>query len=82
MALAADLAALGQKFAATAPAQVVSAVNDTRAHMQSTFDSSKTIRVGDTFPAFTLTSATGEPVSTADLFAKGPTLVSFYRGSW
>jgi peroxiredoxin len=41
-----------------------------------------TIHVGDTLPSFDLTDAVGKPVSSADLLAKGPILITFYRGSW
>ena len=37
---------------------------------------------GDTIPVFTLPNATGQPVSSAALLAKGPLVVSFYRGGW
>jgi peroxiredoxin len=40
------------------------------------------IHVGDTLPSFDLTDAVGKPVSSADLLAKGPILITFYRGSW
>ena len=40
------------------------------------------LKVGDTIPAFTLPDATGHPVSSAALLAKGPLVVSFYRGGW
>lgn len=38
--------------------------------------------VGDTAPIFTLPNAIGENVSSADLLAKGPIIVVFYRGAW
>ncbi|WP_320416312.1 hypothetical protein [Candidatus Entotheonella palauensis] len=40
------------------------------------------LKVGDTLPDFTLPNATGHPVDSADLLAKGPLVVSFYRGGW
>ncbi|KAJ4358652.1 uncharacterized protein N0V89_003236 [Didymosphaeria variabile] len=42
----------------------------------------KVIKVGETFPSFTLPNATGTPVSSASLLANGPLLVTFYRGNW
>lgn len=38
--------------------------------------------VGDTAPAFALPNAVGAQVSSADLLAKGPIVVVFYRGAW
>ena len=33
-------------------------------------------------PAFTLPNASGQPVSLASLRARGPVVLSFYRGRW
>jgi hypothetical protein len=40
------------------------------------------LKVGERMPAFTLPNATGQSVSSAALLAKGPLVVSFYRGGW
>jgi hypothetical protein len=42
----------------------------------------RSLNVGDVMPAFTLPNATGQTVSSADLLAQGPLVVSFYRGGW
>jgi peroxiredoxin len=39
-------------------------------------------KAGDTAPEFTLRDPDGKPVSSRDLLAKGPLVVSFYRGVW
>jgi peroxiredoxin len=39
-------------------------------------------KAGDTAPEFTLLDPDGKPVSSRDLLAKGPLIVSFYRGVW
>lgn len=39
-------------------------------------------KVGEVAPDFTLPNAAGEPVSLAGLRARGPAVVSFYRGRW
>jgi hypothetical protein len=39
-------------------------------------------RVGQPAPDFTLPSASGAPVSLAELRARGPVVLSFYRGRW
>ncbi len=38
--------------------------------------------VGDIAPEFTLNDAVGNPVVLADLLAKGPVVLTFYRGEW
>jgi len=39
-------------------------------------------KAGDVAPEFTLNDPEGNPVSSRDLLAKGPLVVSFYRGVW
>ncbi len=39
-------------------------------------------KAGDTAPEFTLLDPDGKPVASRDLLAKGPLVVSFYRGVW
>ena len=42
----------------------------------------KSLRKGDTAPSFTLPDGDGTMVSSVELLAKGPLVVSFYRGGW
>src|ERR1700742_3930256 len=39
-------------------------------------------KAGDAAPAFTLNDPDGKPVSSRELLARGPLIVSFYRGVW
>lgn len=39
-------------------------------------------KVGDRAPGFTLPNIAGQSVSSTDLLARGPLIVSFYRGKW
>ncbi len=39
-------------------------------------------KVGDRAPDFTLPNARGQQIGLAGLLAKGPAVVSFYRGRW
>jgi hypothetical protein len=39
-------------------------------------------RVGQTAPDFTLPNADGRPVGLKELLARGPVVLSFYRGRW
>ena len=39
-------------------------------------------RVGDRAPEFTLPNAEERPVSSRELLARGPLVVTFYRGGW
>ncbi len=40
------------------------------------------LKAGDKAPSFKLPSAKGEQISLGDLLAKGPLVLSFYRGGW
>src|ERR1700760_4859731 len=39
-------------------------------------------KAGDTAPDFTLLDSDGRPVSSRELLARGPLVISFYRGVW
>jgi hypothetical protein len=62
---------------------------ETRAIMQRSIDDLRTggimtrvARVGQPAPDFTLPTAAGGSVSLAELRARGPVVLSFYRGRW
>lgn len=42
----------------------------------------RALKAGDKAPVFTLADPDGHPVSSAELLAKGPLVISFYRGVW
>ena len=39
-------------------------------------------KVGDPLPAFALVDTKGETVRSADLLARGPLVITHYRGDW
>jgi hypothetical protein len=43
---------------------------------------SRVARVGQTAPDFTLPNAAGRSVGLTELLARGPLVLSFYRGRW
>lgn len=42
----------------------------------------RVIKIGDPLPAFALQNAYGREVRSADLLAKGPLVLTVFRGSW
>lgn len=40
------------------------------------------ITIGDALPPFTLANAFGQEVRSADLLARGPLVLTVFRGSW
>ena len=70
------------RFEKNAPESVKIAIKDSITNIKASFDQNKTIQVGDTVPSFKLPDAVGQMVSSIDLLAKGPMLLTFYRGEW
>ncbi|KAH8671810.1 thioredoxin-like protein [Tricladium varicosporioides] len=82
MALAPELTAVFDKFHQIAPESVTGPIDKSITDFKATFDPSKAIQVGDTLPAFSLSNALGEAVTSNSLLSKGPLLITFYRGEW
>ena len=82
MSLNEQLAKLKEERSANRPAEVrqMMAADQERIAALGLEDTS--LQVGDQIPVFTLTNATGRPVSAADLLRQGPLVISFYRGAW
>lgn len=45
-------------------------------------ESTTTLKVGSTAPAFSLAGTDGAAVGLADAVARGPVVIVFYRGDW
>ncbi|TKA75935.1 hypothetical protein B0A55_05877 [Friedmanniomyces simplex] len=82
MALATQLANVQDKFDREAPDQVKRAINNSRSEVSTTFNRGAAIQEGATLPAFHLSNPSGGKTDSADLLAKGPILITFYRGGW
>ena len=64
------------------PPLVIETMHRATAELIASGTAAKTLKAGDKAPAFVLNDPDGHPVSSADLLAKGPLVVSFYRGVW
>lgn len=82
MSLATQLSAVSENFHKKAPPDLVELITTTNTNHKASFQPSSAIKVGDTLPSFNLTNALGKEVSSASLLAKGPLLMTFYRGEW
>lgn len=82
MALNKELSTTYNQFLETAPKEVSSVITDAVGNFKNTYDPARAIQPGNAFPKFQLSDATGNKVTLDDLLAKGPILVSFYRGEW
>jgi hypothetical protein len=64
------------------PPEALALVTQTLAELEHTGIHRRALKQGDTAPAFTLPDQAGSLVSSADLLAKGPLVLNFYRGMW
>lgn len=65
-----------------APANIHPVMERATAELIASGAASRALKVGDMAPLFTLKDADGVPQSSADLLARGPLVLSFYRGVW
>lgn len=65
-----------------APADIHPIMERATAELIACGAANKALKVGDKAPLFTLKDPDGNPVSSIDLLAKGPLVLTFYRGVW
>ena len=87
MSLQAGLDAFKADFEAgkppySVPPSVVETMHRATAELIASGAADRALKVGDKAPDFTLNDSNGALVSSADLLARGPLVVSFYRGVW
>jgi peroxiredoxin len=62
--------------------EVLETMHRATAELIDTAQARRARKAGDTAPEFTLLDPDGKPVSSRELLAKGPLVISFYRGVW
>ena len=77
-----ELDALREKSSRTAPPERVQAYEQGIAEVRKSGVIDKALKVGDRAPEFTLPDATGKDVKLSELLARGPVVVTWYRGAW
>jgi len=80
--LAAQLEARAAKSREMAPPERIAAVEGAIANIADSGILAKAINLGDKAPDFTLPDALGNSVSLYEQLAKGPVILTWYRGSW
>jgi peroxiredoxin len=65
-----------------APAWIHEPMHRATAELIASGAAERALKVGDRAPDFTLNDPEGKPISSKDLLAKGPLIVTFYRGVW
>ncbi len=64
------------------PPAVIETMHRATAELIASGAAGRALKAGDHAPAFILNDPNGKPVASADLLARGPLVVSFYRGVW
>jgi peroxiredoxin len=76
------LKALRSKEAAETPDELKQVISLELKALISSGQAGRAVKVGAKAPGFVLPDVNGNTVSSADLLAKGPLVVTFYRGLW
>jgi len=64
------------------PYSVIETMHRATAELIASGAAEQALKAGDTLPAFSLADPEGNTVSSTDLLARGPLVVTFYRGVW
>ena len=64
------------------PASVIGTMHRATEELIASGAAARALKAGEKMPGFTLNDPEGRPVSSADLLARGPLVISFYRGVW
>jgi peroxiredoxin len=80
--LASQLEAVSASVRAQAPATVIETIAAANRRLAESGLVERALHIGQLAPEFVLPDATGRKVDTRTLLARGPLVVSFYRGAW
>jgi peroxiredoxin len=72
----------GGKFPFKPSPEVLDTMHRGTAELVASGQAAAAKKAGDKAPEFTLNDPDGQPVSSRELLAKGPLVISFYRGVW
>jgi len=82
MSLKEELRTLKARLEGGRPPAVVETMHRGVADLRASGAADRVLKAGTRAPAFTLPNAEERPVSSAELLARGPLVVTFYRGRW
>ncbi len=82
MSLQETLDAFRAEFSGKRPPHIVEASARATADLIASGQAERALKVGDAAPVFTLPGPDGKPVASSDLLARGPLVITFYRGVW
>jgi len=82
MSLKTDLKALQTRLESGRPADVVATMHRAVEELRASGAANRVLKVGDRAPEFVLPNSAEQPIDSRALLAKGPLVVTFYRGRW
>ena len=77
-----QLTEMREKSASKIPPEAMAVMRKTIEDLAATGLAEKSLQEGAKAPDFTLPNVQGEQVSLSGLLAKGPVVLTFYRGDW
>jgi hypothetical protein len=77
-----ELKALRTRLESGRPPGLVAAMHRAIDELRASGAAARVLKAGDPAPAFTLPDAHERPVDSTALLARGPLVVTFYRGRW
>ena len=82
MTLAETLQGIRQASAKRIPPERAAIMHRATEELRTSGIMDRVVQIGDKLPAFALPNAYGQEVRSADLLAKGPLVLTFFRGTW
>lgn len=82
MALEDTLRGMREASAKRIPADRAAVMHRATEQLRASGIMDRVIKVGDPLPAFALPNAYGQEIRSVDLLARGPLVLTFFRGSW
>jgi hypothetical protein len=82
VSLKAELKALQTRLESTRPPDRVAIMHRAVDELRASGAADRVLEVGDTAPDFVLPNAAEQPIDSRALLARGPLVVTFYRGRW
>lgn len=82
MSLKDDLRALRERAEAKRPPEIVAAMHRAVDELRASGAPGRVLKPGDPMPVFALPDGNERMVDSAALLARGPLVVTFYRGRW
>ncbi|MBV9018332.1 MAG: hypothetical protein JO058_21995 [Alphaproteobacteria bacterium] len=82
MTLAATLQGIREASAKRIPAERAAIMHRATEELRASGIMDRVIKAGAALPAFALPNSHGQEVRSVDLLAKGPLVLTFFRGNW